>query len=189
MAGDHGVFASRRDRDRRRAGVVPARLGAGIAFGVVPELTERPGAEHFTESWLGEVDPGVRVLLKAGSEVCFEFADVAVQFSDDTDQCPHGCPVCVGDRARSGELAGAKPLLDSAGNFVEVASPSAGSERGSDLGDGQTGSCAGGWCPAQHGQSVAMGQVIESFQRCRIVFARRALRTWFVWRTLAQIRF
>ena len=41
-----------------------ARLGAGVFVRVVPELTEHPGAEDDTESWLGEVDVGVRVLLK-----------------------------------------------------------------------------------------------------------------------------
>ena len=46
--------------------------------GVVPELTERPGAEHFTESWLRQVDSGVWMLFKTGSERCFEFADLAV---------------------------------------------------------------------------------------------------------------
>ena len=31
-----------------------ARLGGGVAVGVVPELTEHPGAEDDTESWQGE---------------------------------------------------------------------------------------------------------------------------------------
>ena len=44
------------------------RGGVGVTVRVVPELIEHPGAEHDTESWLAEVDVGVRVCLKMGGQ-------------------------------------------------------------------------------------------------------------------------
>ena len=49
-------------------------------------LIERPGAEHSTESGLGEVDDGVGVLPKTGVEGCFEFGDLAVGSRNDSHQ-------------------------------------------------------------------------------------------------------
>ena len=64
-------------------------------------------------------------------------------------------------------------LLYLVGGRVEGASPSSGFERGSDLGDGYAGALAGGWCPTQYGQGVAIRQVREGFEGCRIIFAQR----------------
>ena len=93
-------------------------------MGVVPELTERPGAEYFTESWLGKVDSGVGVLLKTGLEGHFEFADRAVQFPDDAHQRRDGRSEGVLNRSRRAEMVAAEALLYSAGGRIEVASPS-----------------------------------------------------------------
>ena len=42
-------------------GVVPAGLRRVVAFGVIPELSEHPGAEDHTETGQGTVDVGVLV--------------------------------------------------------------------------------------------------------------------------------
>jgi len=69
-------------------------------------------------------------------------------------------------------MGASESLLYFAGSRVEGASPSAGFERGPYLGDGQAGTQARGWCPTQDGQSVAICQVIEGSQRCRVVLAK-----------------
>ena len=43
---------------------VSARLGGVVAVRVVTELCEYPGADDLTDTWQGEVDFGVRVLIK-----------------------------------------------------------------------------------------------------------------------------
>ena len=53
---------------------------------VVPELAEHPGAEDDTESWLGAVDVGVRVLLKNVAQLLYERGDLPVEFGDDRDR-------------------------------------------------------------------------------------------------------
>ena len=83
MAGEDGPFGPRGASDGRRTGVVSARLGSGITVRVVPELAEHPGAEYITESWYGEVDVGVRVLLKMGTQFGFESGDLRVEFGND----------------------------------------------------------------------------------------------------------
>ena len=95
-------------------------------MGVVPELTERPGAEHSTESWLGMVDHGVGVLLKTGLQGCFEVCDLAVGLPNDAHQCPDSRPEGVLNRPRCGEVSSSEALLYAAGDRIEVASPSAG---------------------------------------------------------------
>ena len=57
---------------------------------VVPELTEHLGAEHSSESWLGEVDVGVRVLFKILGQAALELGDLAVQFADDAHRAGGG---------------------------------------------------------------------------------------------------
>ena len=110
----------------RCSGVVFARLGGGVAVRVVPELTEHPGAEHDTESWLGEVDVGVRVCLKMCRQFGLEVADLTVQFDDDADRGAGGRGECGGDRGGRGELLGAQRCGDLLGAGIEVAlSPSA----------------------------------------------------------------
>ena len=141
-------------------------------MGVVPELTERPGAEHSTESWLGVVDHGVRVLLKTGLQGCFEVCDLAVGIPNDAHQCPHSRPEGVLNRPRCGEVSSSEAFLYFAGDRIEVAFPSAPFERCSDLGQCQAGAQGGGGCPTQYGHSVGMGQVPERFQRCGIVLAQ-----------------
>ena len=66
-AGPHGPLAAGCYRQRRGTGVVPAGLRRVVAFGVIPELAEHPGAEDHTETGQGTVDAGVRVLLKMRS--------------------------------------------------------------------------------------------------------------------------
>ena len=68
VSGEDGPLLSRSDGEWRRAGVVLARLGTGVSIGGVSELAQHPGAEYITESWQGEVDVGVRVLLKMVGE-------------------------------------------------------------------------------------------------------------------------
>ncbi len=141
-------------------------------MGVVPELTEHPGAEHGTESWLGVVDDGVRVLLKTGLEGCFEVCDLAVGIPNDAHQCSDSRSEGVGDRRGCAEVSSSEARLDTAGDRIEVAFPSAPFERCSDLGQRQAGAQGGGGCPTQYRHSVGMGQVSERFQRCGIVLAQ-----------------
>ena len=67
MAGEYRAFLARRDRQRGGAGVVSARLGGGVAVGVVPELTEHPDADIYRSL------PGLGVIL--GARVLGEFGD------------------------------------------------------------------------------------------------------------------
>ncbi len=118
------------------------------------------------------VDDGVRVLLKAGFQGCFEVCELAVGFRNDAHQRPHSGPVCVGDPPRSGELAGAEPFLYSTGSRIEGAASAGGAERGPNLGDGQAGTPGGGGCPTQHGDGVAISPLIEGFEGCGVVLAQ-----------------
>ena len=92
--------------------VVLARLRSGVTVGVVPELAERPGAEDDTESWQGEVDVGVRVLLKTVFEGDLKLGDLAVQFADDGHGgSGRGCER-LGQHRGGGQLLGAQCRLD-----------------------------------------------------------------------------
>jgi hypothetical protein len=51
VASEHDALGARRAGDRRRAGVVLARLGTGVTVRVIPELAEHPGAEDGPQSW------------------------------------------------------------------------------------------------------------------------------------------
>ena len=92
-AGQHDAAATGGLGDRRRAGVVLARLGAREASPVITELAQHPGAEDRPESWQGADDLGVRVLLKMLRERRLEFGDLGVEACDQRDGR-------AGDRAR-----------------------------------------------------------------------------------------
>ena len=105
---DETAAAVVEDRTKVLSNIVASQIDVHRKYGgVVPELAEHPGAEHITESWLGEVDVGVRVLLKMGRQLGLEVADLAVQLTDDRYR-----GLCRGgeggyDGIRSGELVGA----------------------------------------------------------------------------------
>ena len=127
-------------------GEVPAyfaRLGVGVSVRVVPELTEQPGAEHDTESWLGEVDVGVRVCLKMGGQRGFELADLVVQLGDDADGGAGGGRERRGDRRGCGQLFGAQRGPDFAGAGGDIALPATAFERGLDRGQVSRAPCSG----------------------------------------------
>lgn len=112
VAGQHGAFFARRDCQRGGSSVVFARLGGGVASGVVPELTEHPGAEHNTKSWQGAVDVGVRVCLKMCRQFGFQIADLVVELDDDADCGAGGRRERGADRGSSGELLATQNFLD-----------------------------------------------------------------------------
>jgi len=101
--------------------MVFARLGVGVTVGVVPEFAERPGAKHITESWLGEVDDGVRVLLKTLSEGRFELFDLKVDLFENTNRCFGRRRERRHHRIRCGQLFRTKRSLDFLGSRIEVA--------------------------------------------------------------------
>ena len=68
-------------------------------------------------------------------------------------------------------MGASEAFLYTAGGRIEVASPSGGFESRAYLGQCQAGALFGGWCPTQHSDGVAICQVIEGFERCRVVLA------------------
>jgi hypothetical protein len=94
VAREHDAGLSRGLGDRRRAGVVFARLGVGVAVRVIPELAQHPSAEDRPHSWKREDDLGTRVLLKMRRQRRLEFGDRRVQLRD------------VGDRRFSRDAVG-----------------------------------------------------------------------------------
>ncbi len=94
----------------------------------------------------------------------------------------------VGDRGGRGELGGTQRDLDLVGSPFEVALPATAFQRGPDLTEGQPD--AGRWCRRldQYPQRVAVGQVRECFQRCRVVLAQAAAQRVRC-RLRVQIRF
>lgn len=104
MASQDSSFLPGGNGEGRRSGVVSARLGTVVAFGVVSELCEHPGAEDDTESWQGKVDVGVRVFIKMVGQLCFEFSDLGVQSLDDPGQRSGGSSKRCSDRWRCRQL-------------------------------------------------------------------------------------
>src|SRR5699024_9927446 len=103
-------------------------LGGGVPVWGIPELAEHPGAEHITESWHGEVDVGVRVLLTMVGQVVFELCDGVVwpwplcggvlsplrEFPDDRANRPVGrSPTDTASFARLATPGCVKPLQSS----------------------------------------------------------------------------
>ena len=122
-------------------------------MGVVPELTERPGAEYFTESWLRQVRDrytaasgccSKRVWRATSSSLIGRFSSLMI-----AHQRRDGRSEGVLNRSRRAEIVAAEALLYPAGGRIEVASPSAGFERGAYLGKGKAGAHAGGGRPTQ----------------------------------------
>src|SRR5690606_13426645 len=97
-----------------------------VAVRIVSELCEHPGAEDDTESWQGEVDVGVRVLFKMGSQLGLEGSDLLVERSEDRDlgsgrrgEGPNGDRGCF-------ERLDTQTFDDRHCSGVDVAGPSAG---------------------------------------------------------------
>ena len=172
-AGPHGVLAAGCYRQRRGVGAVPAGLRRVVAFGVIPELAEHPGAEDHAETGQGTVDAGVRVLLKMGCQFSFEFGDLVVDLPDLTD----GGTGTRGERpAHCGqrlELRGAQRLADLGGAPLDVALAATTPERGADLGDAQPRRLARAARTCQHAHGVAVGELREGLQCGREVLPER----------------
>jgi hypothetical protein len=75
-ARQHHLLFSGRLGDGRRAGVVFATLGSGIASPVVAELSQNPGAEDYSKSRQTANDLGVRVCLKRRGQLRLEIRDL-----------------------------------------------------------------------------------------------------------------
>jgi len=92
-----------------------------LAVRIVSELAERPGAEYDTESWHGEVDVGVRVLLKTVGQHGFELGDLPVELGDDRDR-----GACRGgERVSDGVGSGRQEELVSRAGTSRTTSPPA----------------------------------------------------------------
>ena len=169
----HGALAAGCYRQRRGTGVVPAGLRRVVAFGVIPELAEHPGAEDHTETGQGTVDVGVRVLLKMGRELGLELFDAAVDLADQPDGGTGARRVRLAHHGRRLELRGAQRLADLGGAPLDVALAAAAPERGADLGDAQPRRLARAGRAGQHAHGIAVGKLREGLQCTRKVLPER----------------
>ena len=172
-AGPHCSLAAGCYRQRRGTGVVPAGLRRVVAFGVIPELAEHPGAEDHTETGQGTVDAGVRVLLKMARELGIELLDLTVDLADHP-HCRAGARrVRLAHHGRRLELGGAQRLADRGGAPLDVALAAAAPERGADLGDAQPRRLARAGRGGQHAHRIAVGEFREGLQCTRKVLPER----------------
>ena len=111
-----------------------AALDAGSSTGGFTDclLQRYTGAEYITESWQGEVDVGVRVLLKMVGETGLEVGDLPVQLTDDPDRGGGGRGERGRHRLGCAQVLGAQRRGDLAGFGVEVALPAGPPQGGSD---------------------------------------------------------
>lgn len=112
MSGEDGLLFAGCDSDRRRSGIVFARLGVGITIRIVSEFAEHPGAEHITDSWLGQVDDSVRMLFKTLRQSGFELFELPVQLSEDPHCCFGRCRKGGGHGGGCSQLSAAESGLD-----------------------------------------------------------------------------
>ena len=99
-AGEHDMPLVGCFGHRGGAGEVPARLGVGVAVGVVAEFGEHPGADHDAERGLGSDQLSGRVLAKRSFLLCLRLCDRGDRGGEHTDQREDGGAERFGDQRR-----------------------------------------------------------------------------------------
>ena len=154
VASEHYFGFARGFGHRRRAGVVLARLGVGVAVRVIPELAQHPGAQDRPHPWKRVDDLGARVLFKMLRQRRFEFGDLGVHLRDGPRA--RGSDLAVGVLEDGGlrELLSAQRFLDFLGALVEVALSSSTFQRRDQLGARQRSTDRRGRCHRQNRDGV-----------------------------------
>src|SRR6185369_13232245 len=148
--------------------------GVGVAGRVVSELGEHPGGQNQSQSWLGEQDLRVRVLVKTRAQLAFDLFDLGGEGREDGDEGGHRVAVGVGDERGGLQLFAAQGVADLAIARVEVALAACAAQRGDDPCRRQSPALRRGGGYLQDGQGVPSGELAaERDQRGRVELSQR----------------